>query len=216
MTYREIEIAMAKIADSISNNDVKIHKESATFSGSVMLVFLKLRDKEEILENKMERVILQENKNNLIKKAAVIERTAALATYQEELLTYQKVILVYKKDKEKALIIRKELTKTRELKIAEARKIWQYKRDKLSFWKRFFEPTPNFVFDSVPLNLPIKPQLPDTPQSINQYEHILSQEWDFGDLLIYIASHYSFSYIALNFANENTVKFRSLKLLERS
>lgn len=190
MTYREIEMTAARLADSISNNDIKINRESAMFSGEVIQIVLHLRDKGDFTDSKIKRFLMKTKKKELIKKAAVIEQFPILLAYEEEL--------------KKVMAIR-ERQNTNNKKALFA---WRNERNKLSFWKRIFmsPPSPERHLTSFPVS----------PQPIHIYEKLLSNKWDFSQLLIYTASHYSFTSIeqSTNFANEESVKSISIKLLE--
>ena len=191
MTYREIEMAAARLADSISNNDIKIHRESAMFSGEVIQIVLHLRGKGDITDSKIKRFLMKTKKRKLIKKAAIIERIPILLAYEKKL--------------ENVMAIRERQNNINK----RAFSAWQKERYKLSFWDRILMSPPR------PKEMHLV-SYTSRPDPLPVYEQMLSNKWDFSELLIYTASHFTFTSIeqSSNYANEESVKSISIKLLE--
>jgi hypothetical protein len=192
MTSREIEIAVARIADKLPNIHDETIKQSSLITGQGSRIILSLRNNNALSESKLKRVwFTTTRKSRLKKRVAKHNRSRDIAEFARL--------------EEEAKARRERMSRQYKAQIW----AWEREIEKLGLFDRIF-------------NKPMRPQEPSYPVypmrpfGLAYYESRAAKEMNLSELMIFYVEHHLFPHpeFAPDFVNEVRVKDISIKLLE--
>lgn len=191
MEYRELELAVAKIADAISSGDEIVDPGSVRITGEIIKIVLDLRNRGAVKENKLKRLWMARKKKTFAERIATRIQAPAYEKYQYAC---------------------KQIESIRDLegkKYSNILKNWQDSVNSLSPLKRLFKAPPR----------PQRPNwtpYPERPESPFDVKRRILFENSFGQILIQLVVTHSYPYpeYSESFVSERNVKDTSVRLLE--
>lgn len=192
MSYRELELAAARIADDISSDEPQLNPQSAIICGKTIRIVLALRDNEQLAESKLKRLWMGRKKGEIRKTIAEREYRPQFEAYQNEVERVERI-----REKE-------QRQHTRELQD------WRARISRQPLFKRLIE------HPGRPPAHSLTP-MPKAPPPFSAFVEEVGSKMNLGDMLVDLVVNYRFPHIEAgdSFVNEETVRSMSLTFSER-